>query len=246
VGITQILGDSFYRKLDPKTFRMQLEPGQIVWVPTPFREGLPRIMEVERNHPQDHFASKFSVHGMTENDFKKHQKLPIKLLNLEITEELVVTRCKMRPAILLLTSLSKYDDIAGQLKNYGRKHLEEDSVMVIPLYSVQKAESDTGFPPIMSARIRSLMYHQLFYCPAKDSGLPNDNIARLDRLFAIRPIHPALQPTDKGLSDDAFSVLTAMLRLMLRLAMNEKEYELFKAFRDLALETLPPEAQPKC
>jgi hypothetical protein len=200
-------------------------------------------MEVERYQPEDHFSAKFSIHSMTPNDFRPKQKLPIKLLKLEDTEELVVTRCKLRPSILLLTDLSKYSDLTKQLKQLGKKSFEEESVAVIPLYTVLKGDDDTGFPAAMAARIKALMYNQFFYCPStKDSGLRNDSIARLDRLFLIRPIYPAFQPTDRALSEDALAVLTAMLRLMLKLSMRDEEYKLYQAFRELALETLPPSA----
>src|SRR5206468_11905757 len=98
MGVTQLISP-FYRQLDPQTFRSQFESGQIAWVPTPFAADIPQIMEVERESPDDHFASKFQIRNMKESDFRKQQKLPIKLLNLGETEELVVARSKLRPCI---------------------------------------------------------------------------------------------------------------------------------------------------
>src|SRR5437870_447309 len=94
MGVTQLIAP-FYRQLDPKTFRSQFESGQIAWVPTPFAADIPQIMEVERESPDDHFASKFQIRNMKESDFRKKQKL----LNLGETEELVVARSKLRPCI---------------------------------------------------------------------------------------------------------------------------------------------------
>jgi hypothetical protein len=244
MGITQII-DPFYRKLDSRTHRSKFENGQIAWVPTSFDIGLPTIMEVERSSPEDHFASKFSIHPMTDKDFRKHSRLPIKLLNLGETEELLVSRCKLRPAIVLTPSLGRYPDLSVQLRRMGKTHYEDHSVVVIPLYSIQKDDQDTGFPAVMVARTKALLYNQFFFCPRKNSGLLYDSIARLDRLFFLRPISPAFQPTEYALSDDCLLVLTVMLRSLLGLCMPPKEEETFLAVRELAMETLPEEARPK-
>lgn len=242
MGITQII-DPFYKSLNSKTFRSTFENGQIAWVPTPFTVGLPMIMEVERNTPQDHYASKFKIRQLVDTDFRKHSKLPIKLLNLGETEELLVSRCKLRPALILLTSQGLFPDLISQLKSVGKDYLQQECVAAIPLYSIEKEDTETGFPPVMAARIKALMYNQFFYCPKRGSGLINDSIARLDRLFFVRPIYPAFRPTEFALADDGQLVLTVMLRLLLGLDGSQEEEETFSAIRDLALETLPEEAR---
>jgi len=243
MGITQII-DPFYRNLDPQSFRKQFQNGQIAWVPAAFSVGLPMVMEVERDTPQDHFASRFKIRPMLDTDFRKRSKLPIKLLNLGETEELIVSRSKLRPALVFLASPSVFPDLTKDLKKFGKGYLEEDCVAVIPLYSIQKFDNDTGFPAVMIARIKALMYNQFFFCPKRISALPYDSLARLDRLFFMRPIHPAFQPTDLALSDDCLLLLSVMLRRFLRVGGSREEEEAFLAFKELALETLPPEAKP--
>ncbi|MBI4457175.1 MAG: hypothetical protein HY644_14940 [Acidobacteria bacterium] len=61
----------------------------------------------------------------------------------------------------------------------------------------------------------------------------------------MRPIYPTFQPTAKRLADEAFMVMTGMLRLFLGLEMSLQEEQTFNAFRELALETLPDEAKPE-
>src|SRR5881296_3540205 len=126
MGLTQLISP-FYRQLNPTTFRSQFESGQIAWVPTPFAADIPQIMEVQRESPDDHFASKFQIRNMKETDYRKKQKLPIKLL----------------------------------------------------IYSVEKDDRDTGFPAVMVARIKALMYPQFFFCPKHGVDVRNNSIARL-------------------------------------------------------------------
>jgi hypothetical protein len=242
MGITQII-DPFYKRLDPNSYRKTFEHGQLAWVPTAYAAGLPMIMEVDRQSPEDHFASVFRVRPMTDKDFRKRPKLPIKLLNLGETEELVVSRCKLRPAIILLTSPARFPDLLEELKRTGKAHLAHESVAVIPLYSVQKEDSDTGFPPVMIARIKALMYQQFFICPKKGSGLQWDSIGRLDRMFFARPIFPCVQPMPYALSDDGLLILTSMLRILFGLGTSQAEEETFLAIRELAMETLPERAR---
>jgi len=112
------------------------------------------------------------------------------------------------------------------------------------MYSVQKDDKDAGFPPIMAARIKALLYNQFFYCPKKGSGLTYDSIARLDRLFFTRPIYPVFQPTASAIADDCLLVIASMLTLLLGLPMPGKERATYMALRDLAWETMPEDARP--
>jgi hypothetical protein len=41
---------------------------------------------------QEHYATKFSIRNITDGDFKKKTRLPIKALSLRETEELVIHR----------------------------------------------------------------------------------------------------------------------------------------------------------
>ena len=242
MGVTQLISP-FYRQLDAKTFRSQFESGQIAWIPTPFAADIPQIMEVERESPDDHFASRFQLRNMRESDFRKKQKLPIKLLNLGETEELVVARSKLRPCIVLKVGQTSFSDLTKALKQAGKGHLKKEDLAAIPIYTVEKQDGDTGFPAVMVARVKALMYPQFFFCPRHGVTIPNNSIARLDRMFFVRPVFPAFQPTDVALAPDALMVLRCMLALLLRVVMSEAEFEAFSAVRDLVQEALPDEAK---
>ena len=242
MGVTQLISP-FYRQLDPQTFRSQFESGQIAWIPTSFAADIPQIMEVERESPDDHFASKFQIRNMKESDFRKKQKLPIKLLNLGETEEFVIARSKLRPCIVLKVGQISFSDLTKALKQSGKGHLEKEDLAAIPIYSVEKEDGDTGFPAVMVARIKALMYPQFFFCPKHAPTVTNHSIARLDRMFFVRPVFPTFQPTDATLAADALMILRCMLALLLGLVISQAEFETFSAVRDLVQEALPDEAK---
>jgi hypothetical protein len=238
LGIVQLI-DPFYVKLPGDTFRRASIVGQFCWIPVTHLDPIPRILDVERADPQEHYATKFSIRNMTDGDFKKKTRLPIKALSLRETEELVIHRAKRRPAIIISGETTIFDDVKTLLLQIGRKHLQGDSLIVAPLYSVESADHEGGFPPVMVARIRALMYKQFFFCPKGNSPLIEDSIIRLDRLHVVVPNFPAYIPEPYSLGADALGVLMAMLRSL----FGAKEEPEFEALKDLVFESLPDEAK---
>jgi hypothetical protein len=238
LGIIQLI-DPFYVKLPYDTFRRASVVGQFCWIPVTHLDPIPRILDVERADPQEHYATKFSIRNMTDGDFKKKTRLPIKALSLRETEELVIHRAKRRPAIIISGETTIFDDIKMLLQQMRRKHLQEENLIVAPLYSVESGDHEGGFPPVMVARIRALMYKQFFFCPRGNSPLTSDSIMRLDRVHAVIPNYPAYIPEPYSLSTEALGVLMAMLRSL----FGAKEEADFEALKELVFESLPDEAK---
>ena len=238
MGIVQLI-DPFYVKLPGDTFRRASIVGHFCWVPVTHLDPVPRILDVERADPQEHYATKFSIRNMTDGDFKKKTRLPIKALSLRETEDLVIHRAKRRPAIIISGETTIFEDVRTLLLQIGRKHLQEESLIVAPLYSVESGDHEGGFPPVMVARIRALMYKQFFFCPKENSPLTTDSIMRLDRLHAVIPNYPAYIPEPYSLSTEVLGVLMAMVRSLFG-AKEEPEFEALKA---LVFESLPDEAK---
>ena len=236
MGITQIV-DEFYIDLPLETFRRSPTVGQLCWVPSVHIDPIPRILEVERADPQEHYATRFEIRNMTKDDFKQKQRLPIKSLSLHSTEELIVHKAKRRPAIAISSEHTIFDDVSQILRRLGRRHLQQDNILVVPLYSVETEEHEGGFPPIMAARTRALMYKQFFFCPRNNDPLTDDSVARLDRLQVVVPIHPVYMPTQVALSPESLAILLGQLRFLFG-----GEEEDFDVVRQLAMEALPEEA----
>lgn len=192
-------------------------------------------MEVERADPTEHYATKFKIRDMTDQDFRKKARLPIKSLTLHETEELLIHRGKRRLAITVAARNTIFDDIKEAVS--GREHLQEENILVLPLYGIESAGHEGGFPPAMVARIKALMYRQFFYCPYY-SGV-YEAIVRLDRIQPVIPHHPGWIPQGTALSQEALGVLMAMLREY----FGAPEDEDMKALREIVQEALPDDAK---
>ncbi len=247
MGIVQII-DPFYVTLPEDLFRRIPTPGQLCWVVSPHIYAIPKIMEVERADPQEHFATKFKIRDINPNaDFKVKNRLPIQALHLRDTEELLIQRAKIRPAIVVGVGTTRFPDVVKALRPMGLEHLQHDSIVTVPLIGIQTTDHPGGFPPIMVARIRGLMYRQFFFCPQAGSPLTGDSVARLDRLQIV--LHesspgvksPGYEATQCALSPDALGVLMGMLRSQ----FGSPSEEHLEAVRSLAMEAIPDSAKPK-
>jgi hypothetical protein len=198
-------------------------------------------MDVERLTPNEMYATKFEVRQMSRTDFRRKERLPIKLLNLRATEELMIHRAKKRLGIVVATSAGELDDLATLLRQRAQKHLMQEYMVVVPLYGIESAEhSDGGIPPAIVARAKALVYPHFFYCPPNSSPLVYEAIVRLDRLQVVTPAAQACEVVGIALTDDALTLLRGVLRQLL---LGEED-EYLRTVRELCIETLPPEARP--
>ncbi|PIV19872.1 MAG: hypothetical protein COZ69_11390 [Deltaproteobacteria bacterium CG_4_8_14_3_um_filter_45_9] len=240
MGITQLI-TQFYRKLPRETFRKEPTIGQLFWMPSLHINKIPMIMEVERADPKEVYATKFHVRNLRENDFKAREKLPIKSLSLRITEELIVSKAKKRPAVVAWGSPMIFEDMEKLLTSIGRPHLREYCIAVIPIYNIETVDHAGGFPPVMVSIIKALMYNQFFYCPTVTDIGVTGGVARLDRIQIILPTDRAVyDPLPIALSEDALAVLLSMFRSW----FGSVEEDL-NAYKELLTGTLPPEALPR-
>lgn len=234
MGITQVI-DPFYQPLDLKKIKNRPVVGQFCWIAAPHIEKIPRIMEVERDNPTEHYATKFKIRNMTDQDFRRKQKLPIWSLTLRETEELVIQKAKKRLAIIIAAENTIFDDINETVG--GREHLQEENILGLPLYGIESAGHEGGFPPTMVARIKALMYRQFFYCPY--NGPVYEAVVRLDRIQPVMPLYPGWTPADIALSGEALGVLMGMLREYFGAPQDED----MKALREIVQDALPDEAK---
>jgi len=232
----------FYKPLNSNTFRQIPTLGQLAWVPVPAYPPIPQILDVERDKPREHESARAKIRNVTRDDFKRRQGLPIYRLQLADNEELMVQKAKRRLAIIVAAVGTAFDDVEPLLRQAGKKHLQERNVLVAPLYGIQSDDHPTGFPEVMRHRIDALLYSQFFFCPANSSPSVYDGVARLDRLFPVVPKDPAAyDPLPLALSDEALSVLLALLRLRFG-SRSEPE---INTLRELLQDTIPEEFRPK-
>jgi hypothetical protein len=208
MGILQYFPVSdFYTTVDPGQYKQ----GQFCWIVTPAIDPVPQILDVERSGPEEHDEVKFQLRNANRpGDFRAADRtLPIKRLNLRAHEELLIQRAKKRPGIILSDSLDIFPEVTALLKPKGKKHLQEDSLFVIPCYSIETLENLSGFPAEMVIRIRCLLYRQFFYIPAKTPI--GESIARFDRIQVIvGKDRSAIEPMGLRLSDDVFNLFLSL------------------------------------
>lgn len=231
--------DSIYEKTSES-----IGLGHLVWCPVPHLEEVPRILEVERASSETHYASNFRIVQMDRTHFKERQKLPIKSLSLQDTEELLISKAKKRPCVVVACQNTTFKDSAAVAELKGRKHLQDDSMLLAPIYGTATLEDVKGFPPKMVARIRVLLYNQFFYlpksCPKNKVSVDKDGIVRLDRLLAASPSR-GVAPMGIKLAAEALSLLMALLRER----FGAPEQENLKLVRDILAEALPEDCRPK-
>lgn len=233
MGLFQLYSPKeYYKKIDPKNY----QKGQLCWINSPYINEIPRILDVERNQPEEHDEVKFILRNVDpDHDFRGSQEriLPLKYLKLESTEELLVQKAKRRPAIIISSGLDIYPEITKLLRERGQKHLQEDSLFMVPCYGVETRDNRRGFPTEMAVRIRCMLYRQFFPLPAY-SVLTTDSIARLDRIQVVISRHrAAIEPTNTCLSDEVFHIFLSQFIFCMS-GIEEKE---FLEIRDLVNET---------
>jgi hypothetical protein len=240
MGITQLL-DPFYIDISRERFRDQITPGQLCWVPSPQPNKILQILDVQRADPKEHYLTKFRIRNVTEEDFHRKSELPLYRLKLRLHEELVVQVAKRRPAIVSPSSTVIFKDIAQLLRPKGKKHLQQDCAIIVPIFDIERPQDPKGFPPEMAVRIKALLYNQFFYCPRTPIGMdPVEGVARLDRIQVVFPGHRAsFDPLPIKLSDDALTVLMQLLRswLCIRGAPEDEKY--LQELKDLVKGALP-------
>ena len=160
--------------------------GDIYWVPIPHTEQTPRIFDVKRSDSRDHTVLDYEIVEIRNHHFtERTDRLPIKLLTLGATEELVIAKAKKRPAVVLFSSALTDMATLSALDQRLAKDIAKPCYVVAPMYSPATPSSPGPFMPTLVARIRALQYPHLACLPplgknTQDAG----EIVRLDRLHA--------------------------------------------------------------
>lgn len=230
--------DHFYEKA------VGLGVGHFVWCPVPHLEEVPRILDIERASDREHYATNFSIVQMNHDHFKSKQKLPIKALSLGNTEELLISKAKKRPCLVVSCANTAFADSRLVAEVKGRRHLQDQSMILAPIYGIASPEDHQGFPPVMVARIQAFLYNQFYYlpktCPKTGIGFEKAGVLRLDRLFPASP-NRGVTSMNCRLSNEPLALLLAVLQERFGAA----ESEALNTVRTLLHDTLPAECRPQ-
>lgn len=245
MGITQLF-DQFYKKLPDEDFQKKFITGQFCYIASPQLDVIPWVMEVKRADPTGHKKIDFNIREMCNEDYCRKEELPLYYLKLRHNEELIIHKSKRRPGIIISAESIYFEDIAIILNNKRKKHLQQQCILVVPLFSMETTLSPTGFPPEMVSRIKALMYNQFFYCPQIPIGFNRiEGIARLDRVqVIIKSSFPGnkrvFEPIDIAFTDEVTVIFINMLREWLGIPGNPEDIENLRTVRSIVSETIPP------
>lgn len=235
MGITQVF-DKFY---EPDTNSLP-QLGSVYWVPTPEVPEVPKILEVRRASPEEHEITDFEFVEVADRHFKPNSRLPIKRLNLGDTQELLITKAKKRPCVVLgrgFISSDKIESIADGEQRRQAKHLHKPTHLVAPMYGCATYTDRTAFGPILTARVKALWYPHLCYMPPlnpKGSASNPGSILRLDHIF---PSHLSRGAERAGIkvTDEVLEIIMDQLGVV----CDQPESENLILIKDIVKDCLP-------
>ncbi len=212
----ELLEDIYEPVKDCNRCPSKLVESQLAWVPTCFLDPIPKIMDVQRAVAGGHDTVSFTIRALGEQDFKHKDRLPIHHLKLNSTEEVIVKRAKRRPCILLSKNrLNDSPELKEQLVG-KKKHILTNDMVFLPLYSVQREGSDSGFSLEIYDRIRKMCYSHFIAlpdCPSKLGQHPiKKSVVRLDRIFSTACHHHSIIPIDIKLSEEFFLIFIDIVK----------------------------------
>lgn len=217
------------------------EPGQIVFAPTLFTDRKPMIADASRSNPHTHAQANIVVRTVDDKvDFRgKPERLPIYSQSLAQTEELVMSRAKKRPCVIL----AKTDGVDHRKLPVGQQgkalNAFDAAYWLAPIYSVSSGKETRSFGPVMTARVKCMMYPEFMYVPPSGLTIKNPGVIRLDRMFWSFLL-AASDPQDLFLSPDIIGICWSQIRLL----VGDTPDPDYIALQELMLLDLPEECRP--
>lgn len=201
----------FYIELDKPKMR-QHQPGQIFWVPAPIISATALGMRLGfLKEGQDISDASLSIERLDLKDLccpkeaekvEFYKRMPIPEIQLSASEDLLIQKVKMRPAVLLFKSGINMRRFS--LFEIGRtsKDVLPNHYIFAPIYSLKKEENvQTDYPEPFIEKVKDNTYPHLQHLPAYKTHLPNESMVVLDDLFgvgirAFRETPLAIQPLE--------------------------------------------------
>lgn len=221
---------------ESKSHSGQYEIGQIVFVPVLEMRRKPFIADAIRTNSYTHSEVTLHIRDQNDDDFKgKEKRTPIKALRLDENHELVLSRAKCRPSLII----GKTNGIDLSTIPAGRQRDRllngfADMYLLAPIYSISTSDKIRAFGPVITARIKCLMYPEFIYMPRSGGILKVPGVARLDHLF-VHALTAGINHTDLFAIDEIMAVAHEQLKILIGKEPSDKYLEA----RELLLEFLP-------
>lgn len=197
---------NYYSEVGPN-YKNSFTPGQLVWIYFLYNY---ENLEVWRPYACDETRTTvklFRIQASPPDMFKR--SYPLYFPPLEINEEFVVIRAKVRPAIILTLPPK---EIKIQKLRRGRK-INSNHCLLAPLFSVEDKYGEPKFPPGFIDRVRELEYPNLFFLPSNYEYCIRDSLVRFERIFSCYINH--LDPINLKIDDYAYNLFFDQLESFL-------------------------------
>ena len=187
--------------------------GQIVRTVVPNFCDHWKVFDATRADQVKHSSVSGTIRPLAQADYHpKPDRLPIFKLRLGECEELLAVHSKLRPCVVLMTSLGI---VPGHLPDdwqraKGLNAFRHTAYLVAPLFSTAQKDERKAFGPAMAARVECLVYPQFVYLPRSGGVIQADSVARLDRAFWTT-LAPPTAPEPLFLSEQRMGVLQCQL-----------------------------------
>lgn len=207
--------------------------GDIYWVPAPYFEETPRVLNTTREDIDSHATVNFVLERIGRNHFQGTRDLPLALLRLDQNEELMALKSKKRPAIVIAKAAIDSEEINNlpEAEAKRAKVLRKSIYIVAPMYSSGTMSKPTTFTPELVARVEQLMYRHLFCIPDFEATKPAASPRSIVRLDKIHPSHlgPGRDPAGVRLSQEVLPFFQEIVASFL----SDEDSEELAALRDL-------------
>lgn len=192
-----------------ETASTSLERGRLVKVFVPHVDQVPKKLVPEgRVDSTEHSNARFRIEALRASDPLTKSRLPIAALPQYPGECWIVSRAKLRPAVVVSAGGAA---VPKQLRGgSGANWTTAPTVLVAPFYGASKSEKRSGWRPGLVERIKRVEFPQYLWDMLPGSG-GEESILRLDHVQPIGRDHSSMQMLPYRLSEDALKVLDECL-----------------------------------
>jgi hypothetical protein len=188
------MSDQFYIKL-PLKEKNDYQIGQIFWVPAPlFAETTFSLRidnwkageDITQAHLQIRKVATSALGKLEEVERVDMNRMVIPEIALDSSEDLVVSKVKRRPAVLLSKDCYNMRNYARYETISGAKKCGPNALVFAPIYSMCKEESlYQDYPELFIQKVKEDKYPYILFMPSYSSLMKNDSMLILSKLFSV-------------------------------------------------------------